>query len=517
MAARRPVARGLLAVAALALLACPASKSGGGSTQEGGPYTLTVSRTGSGTVTSSPAGIDCGAACTASFAAGTAVTLTPAPASGFVLAGWSGNGVSCPGTGTCTVVMTAPRRAMAMFAVAGSADLCNGLVTDKLAHPMTALAKPALGEAYRDPEFGTTVRRISDARATSCNVAKPVYSTIQAWNADESYLVLYHTDGSGSGHYLYQGKAPYARVKLLDIRPADLEQVYWDPVDPKILYYTDIVTHELHRFDVDTDTHATSAVVRDFSLAPVSCADDITGGTDPMWTSWDGKYFGYTCGRGAGAKMFTYDRSTNTVGTIFAGNSGGNAPQPAPSGTLFFLNVTDTAAQVRDANMNLLRTLAVGAAEHATLGTSDGVDTHFSIQFDVTPIGNVIAADMTNGAKRTIIGPATGWPDPVRGTHLSAVAYQRPGWLAMDAVGEATGQTVLDNEVVLVDANTGGSICRVAHHRSCGSSDNCGTQGYWAEPHATISPTGTRILFGSDWGGGTTVDSYVVELPSYRP
>ena len=31
------------------------------------------------------------------------------------------------------------------------------------------------------------------------------------------------------------------------------------------------------------------------------------------------------------------------------------------------------------------------------------------------------------------------------------------------------------------------------------------------------SPTGTRAVFASDWGGGSSVDTYVVELPSYRP
>ena len=31
------------------------------------------------------------------------------------------------------------------------------------------------------------------------------------------------------------------------------------------------------------------------------------------------------------------------------------------------------------------------------------------------------------------------------------------------------------------------------------------------------SPSGTRLLFASDWGNGATVDSYVVELPSYQP
>ena len=40
---------------------------------------------------------------------------------------------------------------------------------------------------------------------------------------------------------------------------------------------------------------------------------------------------------------------------------------------------------------------------------------------------------------------------------------------------------------------------------------------YWAEPHTVPSPSGTRALFASDWGGGASVDTYVIELPSYAP
>ena len=46
-------------------------------------YTLTVTKAGSGTVTSAPAGIACGATCSATFTSGTAVTLTAVPAAGY--------------------------------------------------------------------------------------------------------------------------------------------------------------------------------------------------------------------------------------------------------------------------------------------------------------------------------------------------------------------------------------------------------------------------------------------------
>ena len=59
---------------------------------------------GSGTVTSTPGGINCGGTCTASFEKDSAVILTAIADEEAVFSGWSGGG--CTGTGTCTVVMT---------------------------------------------------------------------------------------------------------------------------------------------------------------------------------------------------------------------------------------------------------------------------------------------------------------------------------------------------------------------------------------------------------------------------
>ena len=56
--------------------------------------TTTSSGTGNGTVVSGPAGINCGATCSASFSSGAIVTLTATPATGSTFAGWSGTGCS---------------------------------------------------------------------------------------------------------------------------------------------------------------------------------------------------------------------------------------------------------------------------------------------------------------------------------------------------------------------------------------------------------------------------------------
>ncbi|MBC7708613.1 MAG: hypothetical protein H7203_01015 [Rhizobacter sp.] len=82
------------------------------------PVILTIikSGSGSGTVTSLPAGINCGATCTASFAGGSAITLSATPSNAAAtFSGWLGNG--CTGVATCTTTLSAAATISATFAL----------------------------------------------------------------------------------------------------------------------------------------------------------------------------------------------------------------------------------------------------------------------------------------------------------------------------------------------------------------------------------------------------------------
>ena len=80
-------------------------------------YTLTVvkSGTGSGTVISSPAGINCGDDCSESYSKVQKVKLTAKADVNSTFTGWSGGG--CSGTKTCTVTVDAPVTVTADFAL----------------------------------------------------------------------------------------------------------------------------------------------------------------------------------------------------------------------------------------------------------------------------------------------------------------------------------------------------------------------------------------------------------------
>ena len=376
--------------------------------------------------------------------------------------------------------------------------LCDGLVTDLDVHEMTDLAKPDVGVPLPEAEFGTSVLRITAAPAGGAIV--PMYSTIQAWNADETLLILYQVDG---GHRLYDGKT-YAYLHDLDINPSDVEHVYWHTSDPDILYYVDADTATFTRYHVSTGT---ADAVTTFP----ACDGAVSAGSDPMYISWDASVLGLRCDDG---HVFTYRIDTDTVGPSLAWPGSDTAPQASASGALVYLD-----GEVRDLDMNLLRTLDLGNAfEHASLGQlATGEDTYNAVQYDpgvACPEGVLVTHSMVDGSCRVIVGEDNGYPYPPSGIHVSAIAYRQPGWVAVSIVGDHTDHSLLDDELVLADTNPGGAVCRIAHHHSWGGD---GGQGYWGEPHPVISPTATRVIFGSDWGGSATVDTYVVELPSYAP
>jgi len=80
-------------------------------------FTLSIGRSGSGTVTATPSGTDrainCGSACSAKFIQGTTITLTATPAPGLSFVSWTNGCVSS--TPTCTVVIGKDTSAQANF------------------------------------------------------------------------------------------------------------------------------------------------------------------------------------------------------------------------------------------------------------------------------------------------------------------------------------------------------------------------------------------------------------------
>jgi len=175
----------------------------------GDTFLLTVNRTGSGTVTSTPAGIDCGATCAHSFAADTPVSLSASAATGWTFQGWSGEG--CSGTGACNVTMSQARTVSATFTInqylltvnkTGSGTVtsnpaginCGGTCSYSFDYntPVSLSASAATGWTFQ----GWSGEGCSGTG--TCNVTMSQARTVSATFTINQYLLTVNKTGSGT-------------------------------------------------------------------------------------------------------------------------------------------------------------------------------------------------------------------------------------------------------------------------------------------------------------------------------
>ena len=129
---------------------------------------LTVSKAGggTGTVTSSPGGIDCGATCSASFADGVSVTLSAKAGSESSFAGWGG---ACSGTGACVVSMTAAKSVTANFdAVAKPKPLPDSCATNPTLCPKPPEPPLTCKAGFVKKTVGGTAKCVPKPKPLTC-------------------------------------------------------------------------------------------------------------------------------------------------------------------------------------------------------------------------------------------------------------------------------------------------------------------------------------------------------------
>jgi DNA-binding beta-propeller fold protein YncE len=125
--------------------------------EEPAQETLTVSETGSGSgaVTSEPAGISCPGRCSEHFNQGRLVTLSAAPSVGSELAGWSGACSGTPASEPCEVTMSEAKAVEAEFALAPSPAAASASSSARTAAP----GAPAAGGAQAAARAGQPQRK----------------------------------------------------------------------------------------------------------------------------------------------------------------------------------------------------------------------------------------------------------------------------------------------------------------------------------------------------------------------
>jgi hypothetical protein len=176
-------------------------------------YPLSVSKTGngSGTVTSNPAGIDCGVICTYDLDHGTVVTLTATAATGSTFDGWNGEG--CTGSGTCVVTMSAARSVTANFTLNHYTFTVNKDGTGSGSVTSNPAGIDCGGDCSNEYDYGTVITLTATADTGSafkgwsgatcsgtgdCIVTISAAETVTATFNLQRQLTV-NKDGSGSG------------------------------------------------------------------------------------------------------------------------------------------------------------------------------------------------------------------------------------------------------------------------------------------------------------------------------
>ncbi len=139
-------------------------------------YTLMVSKTGTGggTVTSDPAGIECGVNCVEPYTSGTQVTLTATPNAWSSFAGWSSG--DCSGPGTCTAAIAANTTVTATFTAATATETISGVIRNSTGLGIPGVVLKGSADTITTDSAGAYTLNINSGWSGTLTPEKPGYT-----------------------------------------------------------------------------------------------------------------------------------------------------------------------------------------------------------------------------------------------------------------------------------------------------------------------------------------------------
>ena len=296
--------------------------SGGGATSPALPtatppqgFSLTVSTSGNGSVTSSPGGIACGSSCVGAFSPDSQVTLQAMPAAGYLFTGWSG---ACSGSApTCTVTMLQAQSVSASFStqpegvavvggrlvVAGTSTpfIPEGFNTNGILYPVSYAATLC---PLATPLNATLVQYLEDTQAALTAPPLPglaynasFQAMVQDWHANT--VRIHVSQGALQAEYA-QGLSSYtdmARSVIAQARAAGLVVI----VDMQAEKYgctpdengtpqklPDIHTEQAWKQILDpTLTNDKGVILEVFNEPDATAACNLGSYTQPDWNAWE--------------------------------------------------------------------------------------------------------------------------------------------------------------------------------------------------------------------------------------
>lgn len=374
-----------------------------------------------------------------------------------------------------------------------------------------SLSQPSYLQTVAIPGLETSVVRITDQSTFGggLDFYRHPYSKTQAWNSDETRLMV--QSGDGATWYFLDG-ATYA---LLYTRTNVPQYFKWSNTNADRGWGISGVT--LRQYTPSTGSFTNLATFSEFSAAFLGLQEGNL--------SDDDRYVPIIGTSGSDQVVVIWDlQAADEAGRLTFSGGGLDWASMSPSGTYVAVLVNGDL-RVYTTGMTLIRTSAAqGSSGGGPIGHADlGYDTAGnevlvygeSVPGEGEHFKTVRLSDDT--ITRQLHGSSQS-PDTYMAAnyHISCRNLARPGY-AYISTYYTSGVTsyYLHREIFALKLDASGNVERYAQGFYASPPD-AGFGNYWNAAMAVPNRNGTRVLFASDWGDGSSsaiVYDYVVGVP----
>jgi hypothetical protein len=385
----------------------------------------------------------------------------------------------------------------------GGAQAYEKVTDARVVHP-PEMAMPDYLQPTTDPAFSTPFVRVTDPGrqllpGIPCSPAycRHRYSSAQAWNADQTLLVI----GHGCPGLCFLDGQSYTPL----FQRAVSDECEWHPTDPALMIC--VSENEIYAWAVRSNARRTIYAPKEYGK--------LRFGPFKGNLSKDGRMLVVRATTGPGALVaFAYDieKAIKYPDIALASLAGRNSYCTiTPSGRYVF------CFQVMPDKTNTAYVFNIGGAQlqhwaenhrpgHGDMTIdSDGSDVYVGISKADPDKYHVIKRRLKDGAVTDLVGYG-------HAQHASIRNINRPGWVFLTFGGTSSltavpwGSAPFYQEIVALRTDGSGEIRRIAHTRSS-------KHDYRSEAHASPSPDGSQVIWASNWGQARgPIAAYVARL-----
>ncbi len=378
-------------------------------------------------------------------------------------------------------------------------------------------ARPQYLQPVRDPIFGTHITRVTDPQGAIPGldlswgpVARHHYSRDQAWNADQSLLLL----NKGTKGALFLDGRTYK--PLFQRRTPG--KVRWHPTRPELLVYAS---------DNQIGTWAPNVDPQKDVITPLATFhgySELSIGKDEGTLSDDGKLVALLARDSSGATVvFAFDLQSNKrFDDIVLTGRNIDSASISPRGNYIIVKGDDLDSNGGADDQNQVYSLT--GRKVGSLWSQRHRPGHYDLTIDSQ--GDQVAVGISKSPpdaglvikRRLSDGRVTRLTNHGWASHTSTRNIRRRGWayVTYRRQYDTVTKRPFYDEIVAVSLDgvrDDGSydIHRLAHTHAMIPPPP--QDDYKTEQHGSVSPDGTKVIFGSNWGDPNgDIAAYVVDL-----